>query len=229
MPSGSRLTLAALLLASLPNAGRGQDAACARLRASHVECDAEVPGRIHVTFQLENASELEVDRLFLLPRSPELRLFPDEYILPPVAPGTASGELSLTIELDPTTPPAAICLDLSIHESSTGQCCVEPQVCRELTSCRGGPVIKRADANLDGRGDISDAIVILGYLFLGLPATTCLETMDTDDSKVIDITDAIYFLSFLFLGGRAPPPPFPDCGIDPTDDALTCELYPHCN
>lgn len=225
---GLRLALAALVLASLPNPGRSQDAACARLRASQVECDPEIPGRYHIAFQLENASELQVDRLFLVPRSPELLLSTDEYILPPVAPGGMSGELQLTLDLDTTVPPPAVCLDLSIHDSSTGQCCVQPQGCAELTSCGGGPVVKRADANLDGKGDISDAIVILGYLFLGLPATTCLETMDTDDSDVLDITDAIYFLSFLFLGGPAPPPPFPDCGIDLTEDALTCELYPHC-
>ena len=44
----------------------------------------------------------------------------------------------------------------------------------------------------------------------------------------IDITDAIALLGHLFQGGAAPPPPFPACGLDPTEDGLPCPSPPAC-
>jgi hypothetical protein len=43
-----------------------------------------------------------------------------------------------------------------------------------------------------------------------------------------EITDAVYLLNFLFLGGRAPVNPFPKCGLDPTEDELSCESFESC-
>jgi hypothetical protein len=84
-----------------------------------------------------------------------------------------------------------------------------------------GAVYVRGDATRDGRVDISDAIRILGALFLG-SALPCLDAADTNDDGQLNITDAIYLLGFLFLGGPEPPPPFPGEGEDPTPDALDC-------
>jgi len=36
----------------------------------------------------------------------------------------------------------------------------------------------------------------------------------------LDLSDAIYILSFLFVGGAIPPPPFPNFGLDPTEDLI---------
>jgi hypothetical protein len=38
-----------------------------------------------------------------------------------------------------------------------------------------------------------------------------------DDGGPIDGTDLFYLVSYLMMGGPAPPPPFPDCGPDPTN------------
>ena len=92
----------------------------------------------------------------------------------------------------------------------------------------GGPGLgsfrfRRGDANLDGAVDVSDAIGVLDYLFQGGQTPRCLDAADADDSGSVDLTDAVYLLGFLFLGSQAPPDPFPDLGLDPTEDQLGCE------
>ncbi|MBI4600810.1 MAG: PKD domain-containing protein [Planctomycetes bacterium] len=75
----------------------------------------------------------------------------------------------------------------------------------------------------DGSRDLTltDAIALLGYLFLGTAAPACQDAADADDDGELSISDAIFNLGYQFLGTRAPPPPGPnDCGVDPTDDAL---------
>ena len=86
------------------------------------------------------------------------------------------------------------------------------------------PQFRRGDANLDRITDLSDAITMLGHLFLGDPATPrCSKSLDFDDTGELDLTDPITLLAHLFLGNHTPNPPFPDCGVDPTEDKLTCE------
>ena len=74
----------------------------------------------------------------------------------------------------------------------------------------------RGEVNQDGRVDISDAVMILGFLFLGGVTPGCLAAADADDSGTIEITDAVFLLGALFLGNNAIPAPYPDCGTDPT-------------
>lgn len=87
----------------------------------------------------------------------------------------------------------------------------------------------RADPNDSGGSDISDAIAILGFLFLGASEPVCRKSADVDDDGLVNITDAIYLLDFLFLGGPPPPAPFGSCGNDPTPDALDCPTHPPCS
>ncbi len=61
----------------------------------------------------------------------------------------------------------------------------------------------RGDTNSDIRIDITDAVFLLSYLFLG-GDEVCLEKGDVDGSTSLDITDALYLLNFLFKGGPAP-------------------------
>ena len=85
---------------------------------------------------------------------------------------------------------------------------------------------RRADVNADGQRDISDAVGILAYLFLGAPAPDCLDAADTDDTGEIKITDAIALLGYLFNGYPGSlPEPFLDCGADLTEDSLGLCLY----
>jgi len=221
------LCLTALAAAFGPRA-LAQGDVCVRFQASKVECDPKVPGQYLITLKIVNGTTFPVDRVFLWAQTPGLVLTPDELIVPPIPPGGASGDVQLVFQTPPAPARPPFCLEVSIHNSETGECCLRTQVCPELVSCTGGPVVRRADANVDGKQDISDAIKILGYLFLGVEGTTCLKTMDSDDNAAIEITDAILLLNHLFLGGRAPPAPYPECGPDPSEDDLPCDAYPFC-
>jgi hypothetical protein len=103
---------------------------------------------------------------------------------------------------------------------------------------RVGPAFKRGDANADGLIDVSDAVHVLAWLFLGGPPPPCKDAADiNNDSDIlhdparIDLSDPVYLLSYLFLGGPPPPAPGPHrCGPDPVEpeDELDCESYEPC-
>lgn len=91
------------------------------------------------------------------------------------------------------------------------------------------PYFLRGDSNADGTVELSDAIRILDYLFLGGRVLDCADAADATDDGAVDVSDVVADLGFLFLGWSEPPLPGPDqCGIDPTDDDLGCESYPAC-
>jgi hypothetical protein len=81
----------------------------------------------------------------------------------------------------------------------------------------------RGDSNGDGRIDIADAVIALEHLFLG-GSMPCADGADFNDDGGLNIADPIGTLEHLFLGGPAPPPPYPVCGADPTEDELDCAL-----
>lgn len=92
-----------------------------------------------------------------------------------------------------------------------------------------GPVFERGDADANGALDISDAISILGYLYLGQPKElSCAKSADADDSGTLQITDGVAVLRYLFLGDFAFSPPAGECGRDPSEDDLGCESFPPC-
>ena len=85
------------------------------------------------------------------------------------------------------------------------------------------PRFLRGDADGSGALNITDAIFVLGFLFLGQPDPSCHDAADFNDDQTVNITDAIAMLSFLFLGAEPPKPPGGACGFDPTEDDLACE------
>ena len=105
---------------------------------------------------------------------------------------------------------------------------------------RGG--FRRGDHDGSGLSDITDALNLLGFLFLGTTGPICDDASDFDYSGALDITDALILLGHLFLGqpnGLPSPGTGPDCGADPTtiqpaippipeQAALTlgCDQYP---
>jgi hypothetical protein len=95
-------------------------------------------------------------------------------------------------------------------------------------TARAGVAMVRADANTDGQFDISDAVFNLNYLFSGTSSPNCLDAADADDNGRIDLTDAIRILNVLFLGTGSLVQPFPECGLDPTEDDLGCSSFPPC-
>ncbi len=87
---------------------------------------------------------------------------------------------------------------------------------------------RRGDSNGDGRIDISDAVKVLAWLFLGDSQPGCLESADSNGDSKHDIADAVGLLSFLFLGGEAPPFPGPQwCGL-PQEPVFGCDSSAGC-
>ena len=78
-----------------------------------------------------------------------------------------------------------------------------------------GETFLRGDVDHSGDIDITDAIRLLGYLFLGDPPPPCRPAADSDADGKLNLTDAINILSFLFLGG----PGFADLS---TEEQITC-------
>ena len=106
---------------------------------------------------------------------------------------------------------------LAIHERMIDEFGGDPEV-----------LFIRGDVNADQNTDITDAITILLFLFLGGAEPVCLDAADTDDNGSLNLTDAVCLLNFLFLGGPAPEDPFPNCSPDPTIDDFTCESFESC-
>ena len=87
----------------------------------------------------------------------------------------------------------------------------------------------RGDVDGNGTEDLSDPIIILGFLFLGDPTElSCQSAADANDDGSIDIADPIHILFHLFAGLGPLPAPYPDCGFDPTDDNLWCRESLNC-
>ncbi len=89
------------------------------------------------------------------------------------------------------------------------------------------PAFVRGDGNADGKHDISDAIAILRGLFGG-GTLACRDAADINDDGALDIADPIALLGYLFSQQAAPHAPFPDCGVDDTQDELDCAAFAPC-
>lgn len=76
------------------------------------------------------------------------------------------------------------------------------------------PGFRRGDADFDDRVNLTDAVVMLHFLFLGAgtPCPNAFKTVgDPNGSGDINIADPIYLLNHLFLGGPPPGPPYESC------------------
>ena len=61
--------------------------------------------------------------------------------------------------------------------------------------------VMRGDVNLDTSCNLTDAINLLDYLYVGNFDTTCPDACDVDDSGSVNLADAVNLLSGLFGGG----------------------------
>jgi choice-of-anchor B domain-containing protein len=82
----------------------------------------------------------------------------------------------------------------------------------------------RGDCNGSGDVDISDAVCILVWLFLGQPSPGCLSAANVNGDGNVDIADPSFLLNHLFTGGPPPPAPFGDCAVSslPGDEVIGC-------
>ncbi|MCX9076688.1 MAG: PKD domain-containing protein, partial [Candidatus Methanoperedens sp.] len=78
----------------------------------------------------------------------------------------------------------------------------------------------RGDSNGDRGLNVADVVTTLNHLFAGGESPDCDDAADSNDNGAVDISDAVATLNFLFRAGSSHPPPFPDLGLDPTDDEL---------
>jgi hypothetical protein len=88
------------------------------------------------------------------------------------------------------------------------------------------PTFRRGDADGGGKPDLSDAVLVLGSLFLGGGPLPCEDAADANDDGALDLADPIALLGHLFLGaGPLPAPGAGSCGLDATADGLApCEF-----
>ena len=90
---------------------------------------------------------------------------------------------------------------------------------------------RRGDANGDNVINLADPVTVLEALFIvGTGVSGCADAYDANDDGTLDLADPVATLMFLFGFGPILPAPFPDCGPDPTSDALECQfaLDPPC-
>lgn len=90
------------------------------------------------------------------------------------------------------------------------------------------PAFRRGDCNGDASIQLTDAVVMLNWLFKGGAEPSCIDACDADDNGTAGLTDPIIILNYLFKGGPKPATPGPlACGEDPTtDDSLKPCVYP---
>jgi parallel beta-helix repeat protein len=60
------------------------------------------------------------------------------------------------------------------------------------------------DANSDTRIDISDAVYLIGYIFMGEPEPSPQEMGDANCDQTLDISDVVYLVTYIFAGGQEP-------------------------
>ncbi len=102
---------------------------------------------------------------------------------------------------------------------------VRPCGCRDATILfgHGDILVVRCDANLDGNLDLADSVRIVNELFREGSVSGCEKASDCNGDGQIDLSDVTYGVAYRFQGGPSPPAPFPECGLDVTEDDLTCE------
>jgi hypothetical protein len=147
---------------------------------------------------------------------PDFAVEPGDYHLLPDSPAIDAGTADEAPETDfeGNARPCGGNVDIGAYESG---------------DCVSFATFKRGHVNDDDVVDLSDAVYLLAYLFLGGPGPRCLDAADTDDSGSLDLTDAVCLLNHLFLGGPELPGPYLECGRDETEDDLHCETFPSCD
>lgn len=93
---------------------------------------------------------------------------------------------------------------------------------RVVAALLASPLFLRGDGNGDGRVNLSDAVAILGGLFLGQDAPGCMDAADANDDGAVDLADPAAILNSLFRGVGPLPAPSAERGHDPTPDDLDC-------
>ena len=63
--------------------------------------------------------------------------------------------------------------------------------------------------------NVSDAVKIINYVFVGGSAPDPMESGDVNCDDVVNVSDAVWIINYIFVGGKSP------CDTD-GDDILDC-------
>ena len=205
---------------------------CLQVAAQSTTCGPS--GDVISSFELTNLAGLTVHSAIfsgevLLPSGSTTMVDPVSILFdPPLADG-ASQTIAITLSGAPPGDIVEIPFAL-LHQDIDGnitECCNEVLTVVIPDSC-GLPTFIRGDANLDASLNIADPISVLAHLFSG-GTVLCQSAADGNDDGIVNIADPVSLLGWIFGGTLPPPPiPFPNCGFDPTPDALDCLEYLSC-
>jgi hypothetical protein len=81
---------------------------------------------------------------------------------------------------------------------------------------------RRGDMDLDGELNITDAISLLGFLFLGSASPLCAPVADANADGEVNISDPVNILSFLFLGAAK----LPELRLEEARDCVVVNYSP---
>lgn len=148
---------------------------------------------------------------------------------PPIPVSGASTEIWLRDGADCSGVPPAMVLNSVIVDAGEVTAAPGALPVRLIPTPRSFPFV-RGDCNADAAFDIADPISLLAHLFAvggGSSPLPCRDACDSNDDGKLQISDAIYSLGAI-VGGSSPPLPWPDCGVDPTEDPICCSEFAPC-
>ena len=79
----------------------------------------------------------------------------------------------------------------------------------------------RGDVDSSGEVDMSDANIVISWLFQGGDEPRCLDAADANDDGEVNISDASAILGYLFRGDELAEPSL-EAAVDETEDDLDC-------
>ncbi len=138
--------------------------------------------------------------------------------------GPTSLDFSADLVTQAPSPPTAIVISLGSGSAVVNTSGTSVEVLEGVV----GIQFTRGDFDGNGNLDLGDPVNLLGYMFNGGAPSLCEKNADIDDDGIIVLGDPVLLLSYMFSGGPPPQEPFDSCGIDPTEDDLTCEAFDSC-
>jgi hypothetical protein len=86
----------------------------------------------------------------------------------------------------------------------------------------------RGDSTGNAQLELTDAVRILRFLFLGNETPTCLVAFDSNADNTVELTDAVAILGFLFLGNPPTLPGMGECETVAPGSVLSCKESQPC-
>lgn len=83
----------------------------------------------------------------------------------------------------------------------------------------------RGDANEDGVVGISDAALLVSWLFETGITGGCEKVADANADSEFNLADIVSILGVLFFGSPFLPEPYPGCGVESTPTTPLCSSY----